>query len=193
MSRIIDLRGCLDGFWRQAGCGTDKVQLSAKAKQIVQIKNSLDLGNVIGVRVCARCAGWEDYVELVRSLTDGGGVRGVSPLRILKRIMDKVAEIEDKAGAKPYEYLDVMTGTSIGASWISYLGDSRYSTVFGKEGLIINTEDRTFTASSYLYEAKLSRDAVMDLVRKTLGNAEAIRLDKDPSYKLCNGGFGQYG
>ncbi|ESK85566.1 hypothetical protein Moror_10016 [Moniliophthora roreri MCA 2997] len=102
--------------------------------------------------------------------------------------MDKVAEIEDKAGAKPYEYLDVMTGTSIGASWISYLGDSRYSTVNANKHIT-----RTFTASSYLYEAKLSRDAVMDLVRKTLGNAEAIRLDKDPSYKLCNGGFGQYG
>ncbi|TEB33373.1 hypothetical protein FA13DRAFT_1627020, partial [Coprinellus micaceus] len=45
---------------------------------------------------------------------DGGGIRGVSPLRILKRIMEKVAIIENKPDIKPCEYFDMIAGTSTG-------------------------------------------------------------------------------
>jgi patatin-like phospholipase/acyl hydrolase len=47
-------------------------------------------------------------------VSDGGGVRGVSPLRILKKIMEKVAELEGKPDIKPCEYFDMMVGTSTG-------------------------------------------------------------------------------
>uniref|UniRef100_A0A0W0FFI5 PNPLA domain-containing protein n=1 Tax=Moniliophthora roreri TaxID=221103 RepID=A0A0W0FFI5_MONRR len=254
-----------------------------RAKQIVQIKGSLEPGNVVGVRVCAQFAGWENYAEFgqlvvrirntareaqtveipdvtaandglreiqkaihqfykditpadqpvyssattaalanearadlilaagppppypdeepsrpLRLLSlDGGGVRGVSSLRILKRIMEKVAELEGKAEVKPYEYFDMMVGTSTGGLIALMLGRLRMSIdeceqaydeiskkVFGKKGVLINTEERAFVAGSYIYEAKPLEDAVRDLVRKKLGDAEANLLENDPPCKV---------
>jgi hypothetical protein len=48
-------------------------------------------------------------------LLDGGGVRGVSTLRILKKLMEKISQIENSGREiKPCEYFDVMAGTSTG-------------------------------------------------------------------------------
>jgi patatin-like phospholipase/acyl hydrolase len=48
---------------------------------------------------------------------DGGGVRGLSTLYILKGIMEKLNEARQKAGlglVNPYEVFDLIGGTSTG-------------------------------------------------------------------------------
>ncbi|CAE6409302.1 unnamed protein product [Rhizoctonia solani] len=47
---------------------------------------------------------------------DGGGVRGISSLKILKDIMDRI-----KPGARPCEYFDLIAGTSTGGSLIAIM------------------------------------------------------------------------
>jgi patatin-like phospholipase/acyl hydrolase len=47
-------------------------------------------------------------------LIDGGGVRGVSSLRTLRKIMEEVAQLEGKDVVKPCDYFDMMAGTSTG-------------------------------------------------------------------------------
>jgi hypothetical protein len=46
-------------------------------------------------------------------VVDGGGVRGVSALRSLKKIMGQVSEAEGRL-VHPYEVFDMMAGTSTG-------------------------------------------------------------------------------
>ncbi|KAG9077252.1 hypothetical protein FS749_010876, partial [Ceratobasidium sp. UAMH 11750] len=53
---------------------------------------------------------------------DGGGVRGVSSLRILKAIMDRISP-----GARPCEYFDLIAGTSTGGLIAIMLGRLRMS------------------------------------------------------------------
>ncbi|KAG9080908.1 hypothetical protein FRC06_006005, partial [Ceratobasidium sp. 370] len=48
---------------------------------------------------------------------DGGGVRGISSLRVLKAIMDRVSP-----GARPYEYFDLIAGTSTGGELFHHPG-----------------------------------------------------------------------
>ena len=57
-------------------------------------------------------------MEKFRILTiDGGGLRGVVPLTILKKVEEKIAEINAQKGLKPqkiWEYFDLIAGTSTG-------------------------------------------------------------------------------
>ncbi|CAE6447000.1 unnamed protein product [Rhizoctonia solani] len=53
---------------------------------------------------------------------DGGGVRGISSLRILKNIMDRI-----KPGARPCDYFDLIAGTSTGGLIAIMLGRLRMS------------------------------------------------------------------
>ncbi|CAE6384865.1 unnamed protein product [Rhizoctonia solani] len=53
---------------------------------------------------------------------DGGGVRGISSLRILKDIMDRI-----KPGARPCDYFDLIAGTSTGGLIAIMLGRLRMS------------------------------------------------------------------
>lgn len=48
---------------------------------------------------------------LIHSPTDGGGVRGISALHVLKAIMGKIT---GDPNAKPCDYFDMMCGTSTG-------------------------------------------------------------------------------
>src|ERR1700724_3150103 len=45
---------------------------------------------------------------------DGGGVRGLSSLLILRNIMEEVARRNDIAEARPCEYFDLIGGTGTG-------------------------------------------------------------------------------
>jgi patatin-like phospholipase/acyl hydrolase len=48
-------------------------------------------------------------------LTDGGGIRGVSALLILESIMEKIPHDENLGRTPlPYEYFDIIGGTSTG-------------------------------------------------------------------------------
>ncbi|CCO32458.1 Calcium-independent phospholipase A2-gamma [Rhizoctonia solani AG-1 IB] len=53
---------------------------------------------------------------------DGGGVRGISSLKILKDIMDRI-----KPGARPCDYFDLIAGTSTGGLIAIMLGRLRMS------------------------------------------------------------------
>lgn len=53
---------------------------------------------------------------------DGGGVRGISSLKILKGIMDRI-----KPGARPCDYFDLIAGTSTGGLIAIMLGRLRMS------------------------------------------------------------------
>ncbi|CAE7213916.1 unnamed protein product [Rhizoctonia solani] len=53
---------------------------------------------------------------------DGGGVRGISSLKILKEVMDRV-----KPGARPCDYFDLIAGTSTGGLIAIMLGRLRMS------------------------------------------------------------------
>ncbi|KAG7094147.1 hypothetical protein E1B28_007759 [Marasmius oreades] len=258
----------------------DKEQL--RAREIIQIKGSLEPGDVIGVRVCAQFPGWENYAEfgqlvvrlshsdskpkpvhvpdvakadhayrevqdainrfyrevspndepVYRSATvsllsaearadqlitddppppyekrplrllslDGGGVRGVSSLRILKRIMEKVAEIENKPDIQPWQYFDMMAGTSTGGLIALMLGrlhmtveecEAAYNEITKrvfehKSGYIIRHEGTAFISGSYLYEAKPLEDAIREYVAKKLGDPEAqlTETSGDPECKV---------
>ena len=54
------------------------------------------------------------------AFVDGGGVRGVSSLRTLRKIMEEVAQLEGKDSVKPCDYFDVMAGTSTGGYVICF-------------------------------------------------------------------------
>jgi hypothetical protein len=51
------------------------------------------------------------FFQHADSFTDGGGVRGISCLYMLKDIMSRIA---GDPNAKPCEYFDLMAGTSTG-------------------------------------------------------------------------------
>ena len=54
---------------------------------------------------------------------DGGGVRGLSSLLILRDIMEEVQKVEDKTEmSKPCEYFDLICGTSTGGLIAIMLG-----------------------------------------------------------------------
>ncbi|KAF5368755.1 hypothetical protein D9757_010417 [Collybiopsis confluens] len=123
---------------------------------------------------------------------DGGGVRGVSSLRILQKLMEEVAEEEHKPDIKPHEYFDLMVGTSTGGLIALMLGrlhmsieecETEYDIisekVFGKKGLIINDEDKAFLTGSSLYEAKYLEDEFKRLVQRKLGDADAPLFESD--------------
>lgn len=51
------------------------------------------------------------------SLIDGGGIRGLSAIMILKIIMEEINEARKKRSepvVEPYEYFDMIGGTSTG-------------------------------------------------------------------------------
>ncbi|KAJ3537702.1 hypothetical protein NMY22_g5481 [Coprinellus aureogranulatus] len=129
---------------------------------------------------------------------DGGGVRGVSPLRILKKIMQRVAELEGKPNIKPCEYFDMMVGTSTGGLIALMLGrlqmtidecekkyDEISQKVFGsKAGWVIRDESTAFATGSYLYDPKNLEDAIKKVVGDKLGDPLAPMLEENPKCKV---------
>ncbi|KAH6893795.1 acyl transferase/acyl hydrolase/lysophospholipase [Coprinopsis sp. MPI-PUGE-AT-0042] len=130
---------------------------------------------------------------------DGGGVRGVSSLRILKKIMEEVAQVEGKKFVKPCEYFDMIAGTSTGGLIALMLGRLRMSIkecedayddiskkVFGtKSGWIVTGEKSAFAFGSNVYEGRLLEEAVKEIVKRRLGDFNApIKEAADPACKV---------
>ena len=74
-----------------------------------------------GEGLCLLSLGWYGFAQSALSLTmictDGGGVRGLSSLRILKGLMMMVNERRAAAGlaaVRPQEIFDLIGGTSTG-------------------------------------------------------------------------------
>ncbi|KAH6902483.1 acyl transferase/acyl hydrolase/lysophospholipase [Coprinopsis sp. MPI-PUGE-AT-0042] len=197
------------------------------SQQIAQIKVCLEPGNAIGVRVCAQYPGWENYAQsgqmIVRISNEsmyyycsappykehrplrllslnGGGVRGVSSLRSLRKIMEEVANLEGKKTVKPCEYFDIMAGTSTGGLMALMLGRLRMSidecekaydtiskNVYGtKSGWFVRGEKSAFTLGSYIYEAGPLKEAIKEIVKDRLGNPNAFMKEgSDPAGKVC--------
>ncbi|KAF7976548.1 hypothetical protein HWV62_6199 [Athelia sp. TMB] len=190
-----------------------------------ELLNSLDVGNVIAVRVCAQFKGWENhaqsgrlvirmsknvernpdlipddltpYLENQREIEqvliervgggsredtptwtvnveplradkptgkglpplrllslDGGGVRGVSSLSILKTIMAKVAGVTEAEARnlKPCEYFDMIAGTSTGGLIAIMLG--RLHMTIGQ------VEDEYYDLSSKVFKNNAGSDSL---------------------------------
>ncbi|KAH6902475.1 acyl transferase/acyl hydrolase/lysophospholipase [Coprinopsis sp. MPI-PUGE-AT-0042] len=129
---------------------------------------------------------------------DGGGVRGVSSLRTLRKIMEEVARMEGKDVVKPCEYFDMMAGTSTGGLIALMLGRLRMSIeeceaaydsisrrVFGtKAGWVIRDESSAFVAGSYMYEAGPLEEAIKEIVQAHLGDPNAPIREAEPACKV---------
>ena len=63
--------------------------------------------------------------ELCLLALDGGGVRGLSTLQILKQLMETV---DLESPPKPCDYFDMIGGTSTGGSVPSIVGFARFKT-----------------------------------------------------------------
>ncbi|KAJ7668205.1 acyl transferase/acyl hydrolase/lysophospholipase [Mycena rosella] len=126
--------------------------------------------------------------------TDGGGVRGVSSLRILQEIMAEVAP-----NAKPYEYFDtVIAGTSTGGLIAIMLGrlqmtieecakeyESLSKEVFGAGNAITrgaNSAASLFTGATY--SASTLEACFKKLIKKRLGDENAKMYDRDVKCKV---------
>ncbi|KAJ6553081.1 acyl transferase/acyl hydrolase/lysophospholipase, partial [Mycena capillaripes] len=124
---------------------------------------------------------------------DGGGVRGVSSLRILQAIMAGVAP-----NAKPYEYFDMIAGTSTGGLIAIMLGRlqmtieecvKEYETlskeVFGAGNLITRGAKSVagiFTGATY--SASTLEACFKRLIKKRLGDENAKMYNKDAKCKV---------
>ena len=62
---------------------------------------------------------------------DGGGVRGLSSLLILRNIMEEIARRNDTAEARPCEYFDLIGGTGTGGLIAIMLGRLRMVRTWG--------------------------------------------------------------
>ncbi|KAJ2921098.1 hypothetical protein H1R20_g15995, partial [Candolleomyces eurysporus] len=118
---------------------------------------------------------------------DGGGVRGISSLHILKTIM---AQVAGDPNAKPCDYFDMMAGTSTGGLIAIMLGRLRMSIdeclaeyeglakeIFGSNifGKIDNASD-----TGARYSPTILEDRVKRIVKQRTGNPdEPMRDPKD--------------
>ncbi|KAG5654012.1 hypothetical protein H0H81_008321 [Sphagnurus paluster] len=122
---------------------------------------------------------------------DGGGVRGISSLYILKEIMAKVSP--NNPNLKPCQYFDLIVGTSTGGLIAIMLGrlqmtiseciqayEALSSSIFS--GNIIQ---RTFnkTRTGYWYTADKFEKDVKALIKKKTGDENALMRDPDPNNK----------
>ncbi|PPQ65918.1 hypothetical protein CVT24_011251 [Panaeolus cyanescens] len=124
---------------------------------------------------------------------DGGGVRGVSELCILKKLMAKIAKEKGTKDIKPCEYFDMIAGTSTGGLIALMLGRLRMTIeecekayddisqqVFGKTRIFgLMNATRAYLGTTYMYEEKPLEDAVKTMVNKVLGDPEAQLLERD--------------
>ncbi|CEH16705.1 Intracellular membrane-bound Ca2-independent phospholipase A2 [Ceraceosorus bombacis] len=125
---------------------------------------------------------------------DGGGVRGVSELRSLKQIMDRVSAREGRKPDNPihpHQWFDMIAGTSTGGLIAMMLGRLKLSIaqceaaydkiskqVFQyKAGWIKYNEGVAFAMGSYMYDA----DKLADAVREIAGE---FGIEKDREMKL---------
>ncbi|KAL1614869.1 hypothetical protein SLS54_009423 [Diplodia seriata] len=117
---------------------------------------------------------------------DGGGVRGLSSLLLLKAVMDKISP-----NKKPCELFDMIGGTSTGGLIAIMLGRLRMSVdecldayrkfmsdVFD-HGVIVKAWN--YTLKDGLYSAQTLEKIIRDLIRERLGRDDAILNDENDS------------
>ncbi|KAG8999253.1 hypothetical protein FRB94_006341 [Tulasnella sp. JGI-2019a] len=125
---------------------------------------------------------------------DGGGVRGVASLRILKTIMVEVSKRIGKGDIKPCDYFDMIGGTSTGGLLAIMLGRLKMSItecetaykdvsekIFGK-GL---SEEVAFATGETMYSGKVVEDAIKSLLRgRNLDPDLAMKAENESDCKV---------
>ncbi|UZP43060.1 hypothetical protein NXS19_010876 [Fusarium pseudograminearum] len=110
---------------------------------------------------------------------DGGGVRGLSSLFILKNVMEKVGSKMKRRDLQPYQYFDLIGGTSTGGIIALMLGRMRMSiddciTEYQRLGSIVFGKRRH---GEYMFDEKVLVRETKAVVLKYLGNEDAPLLD----------------
>ncbi|PPQ86546.1 hypothetical protein CVT25_007204 [Psilocybe cyanescens] len=115
---------------------------------------------------------------------DGGGVRGISSLHVLKAIMGKIT---GDPNAKPCEYFDMMAGTSTGGLIAIMLGRLRMSVdecIAAYEKLASKIFDAGImskigngASTGARFSSTVLEEAIKEVVKQTTGNADASMRD----------------
>ncbi|KAG8670481.1 hypothetical protein FPOAC1_009897 [Fusarium poae] len=110
---------------------------------------------------------------------DGGGVRGLSSLIILKKVMGIVGSKMKRRDLQPYQYFDLIGGTSTGGIIAIMLGRMRMSiedciTEYQRLGSIVFGKQRH---GEYMFDEKVLVRETKAVVLKYLGNEDAPLLD----------------
>ncbi|KAG8999262.1 hypothetical protein FRB94_006350 [Tulasnella sp. JGI-2019a] len=126
---------------------------------------------------------------------DGGGVRGVASLRILKTIMAQVSKTTGQKDIKPCDYFDMIGGTSTGGLIAIMLGRLKMTIeecerayhemskrIFGNR--LHSTAEGLFEGRS-MYDAKGVESAVKDLLsQRGLDPDLAMKAEKESDCKV---------
>ncbi|KAF8330802.1 uncharacterized protein EI90DRAFT_3124019 [Cantharellus anzutake] len=137
--------------------------------------------------------GVDQTIESARPLRllslDGGGVRGISTLVILKEIMKKVTSEKDP---RPCDYFDMIAGTSTGGLIALMLGRlhmtiNECTEEYERLAKELFTRGRLgkfvgVVTTGARYDANILKNGIQDLLQRKLGDSEALMLEKDP---LC--------
>ncbi|KAI0076887.1 FabD/lysophospholipase-like protein [Panus rudis PR-1116 ss-1] len=137
---------------------------------------------------------FEPYERGVRLLSlDGGGVRGISPLRILQELEDYMFKLTGNKVTKPCDYFDMMAGTSTGGLIALMLG--RMKMTIGEcmaayqrmskdifDSWDITKKSRLTTKGARFDSSKLE-NAIKTIVQERLHDKNAPMLD--PDNKAC--------
>ncbi|KAK3369939.1 acyl transferase/acyl hydrolase/lysophospholipase [Podospora didyma] len=112
---------------------------------------------------------------------DGGGVRGLSSLLILKRIMATVGAKTKRKDLQPYQYFDLIGGTSTGGIIALMLGRMRMSiddciAEYQRLGRIVFEKPKGPLHEFMFDQAVLTRETKA-VVERYLGNEDAPLLD----------------
>ncbi|RVD89309.1 uncharacterized protein DFL_000323 [Arthrobotrys flagrans] len=114
---------------------------------------------------------------------DGGGVRGLVTLRLLKAVFEKACITQH-----PYQVFDMIGGTSTGGLIAIMLGRLKmsldeciaaYLKVMGKIFPQTSKFEKCTKLSGDFYDEKTLEDAIKEIVGQKLGDPEAQLLDKD--------------
>jgi len=106
---------------------------------------------------------------------DGGGVRGISPLLILKEIMKEISQNHDGRDVKPCQYFDLIGGTNSGGLIAIMLGRLGWTVdkcieVFTKSSADIFKSSATgqsanITSKSFKYSASTLETVIKEVVK----------------------------
>ncbi|KDQ16906.1 hypothetical protein BOTBODRAFT_219380 [Botryobasidium botryosum FD-172 SS1] len=117
---------------------------------------------------------------------DGGGVRGISSLHILKEIMLKVSNGD--ASAKPCDYFDMIAGTSTGGLIAIMLGrlqmtvDECIKSYNELAKVVFTSENHEGTIARY--DGKVLADCIKKIVNQRTQNSDATMLDEQGKCKV---------
>ncbi|XRM40919.1 hypothetical protein ABZX51_004221 [Aspergillus tubingensis] len=123
---------------------------------------------------------------------DGGGVKGLSSLLILERIMARVGAKMKRPDLQPYQYFDIIGGTSTGGIIALMLGRMRMTVEsciaeYQKLGKIVFGEPRGLFYEN-MFDAKVLEEQTKKVVEKYLGDENDPLLDPlgDDACKTCS-------